>query len=166
MTCTTNPFFPKFSLIFFPKMTAILGNLTVGSHPKLYKCQEFAEALTNLNGNLPGLKFRNSHGIEFVKVEGFRHFSVLVKERLFNFLLTILGTATLVFLFVAISIVSLAYHNYLILFWLTFCQVCTDRRQQIEPQTQNSELTCPITLVSRYLPHCTCGNPPPSYTEF
>ena len=94
-------------------MLTTAGNLTNGSHPLLFKCLEFLTSLTSDNSSQSQVTFKTNSGTQFVKVDGFRHYPILVSEALFKFL-TALGTAGLIITFVVCTTLWLCYCDHLL----------------------------------------------------
>ena len=104
-------------------MLPITGNLTNGTNHLLYKCLEFLTTLTSVNRSQTQVTFKTNKGTEFIKVDGFRHYPILVSEALFKFL-TALGTAGLIILFVVCTTLWLCYCDHLIRYFVHSWKEC------------------------------------------
>ena len=145
-------------------MSAIAGNLSVADHPMFYKCLEFAAALTSLNGSEPGVTFKNSRGIEFVKVEGFKHYPILVNQPLFYFI-SILGTAATVFCCIGALIAILAFFDATI----KLCIAARWEREARDRRAEELDVACRRAssrfIVRSTAPHLPSDPQLPTYVE-
>ena len=141
-------------------MQPVGGNLTVGAEHLLYKCMEFITTLTTVNGSYPQVIFKTNKGTEFVKVEGFRHYPILLNEGLYKFT-TGLGTTAAVILFVILTCTCLSFCNHLIKLSLVSCRDRADRRERAARFRASCNHSRPIVLATLPTSASAVNSPPP-----
>lgn len=91
-------------------MDGLSENITLVSHHWLAQCLQLAKSL-NVGSNST-VAFRDRHGHEFIKVDGFRYFPILIENEAFHFLVVLAAVGLVIFLFYIFALIFVLSRNF------------------------------------------------------